>query len=316
VPQIGGVLTAGGRTLRADLVVDCGGRRSALPSWLAAVGVRVPEQERSDCGFVYYAMQLRGTLPPTTTLTLQHYNSVTIVTLPGDNDTWSVVLTTNSRDHALRALREQRVFDAVLAQYPHAARWRDGVPISGVEVMAGIEDRLRRLSVDGTPVATGVVAIGDAWGATNPSLGRGAAIGLLHASVLREVVSEVGVADAIGFATAFAARTQQAVKPLYRATLWYDGHRLAELSADAEGTEYRPDDQRWAVSKALYAASLQDCDLVRAQVSLGWELKLPDELFATPGVLERTLAVGAGAPQYPLGGLDRAALLKTIGEAE
>jgi 2-polyprenyl-6-methoxyphenol hydroxylase-like FAD-dependent oxidoreductase len=315
VPHIGGVLTAGGRTLRADLVVDCGGRRSALPSWLAAVGVRGPEQERADCGFVYYAMHLRGAMPSTTTLILQHYTSLSIVTLPGDSDTWSIVLTTSSRDRELRALREPKVFDAVLAQYPYAAHWRDGVPISGVEVMAGIEDRLRRLAVDGAPVATGVVAIGDAWGATNPSLGRGASIGLLHAGVLREVLGEAGAGDAVGFATAFAARTQQAVEPFYQATLWYDRHRLAELDADALGIAYQPGDQRWTVSKALYAAALQDADLVRAQASLGWELKLPDEVFAVPGVVERTMAVGAGAPQYPLGGPDRAALLKTIGEA-
>ena len=32
VPRVTGAVTADGRTLRPDLVVDCGGRRSALPA--------------------------------------------------------------------------------------------------------------------------------------------------------------------------------------------------------------------------------------------------------------------------------------------
>src|SRR5581483_8069556 len=38
VPRVTGVLTADGEAIHADLVVDCGGRRSALPAWLRAVG--------------------------------------------------------------------------------------------------------------------------------------------------------------------------------------------------------------------------------------------------------------------------------------
>jgi flavin-dependent dehydrogenase len=90
-----------------------------------------------------------------------------------------VVLATSNRDHALRCLRDPSTFDRALAQYPLAAHWRDGTPISDVDAIAGIEDRYRRLVVDGEPVATGVVAVGDAWACTNPSLGRGASIGLL-----------------------------------------------------------------------------------------------------------------------------------------
>jgi 2-polyprenyl-6-methoxyphenol hydroxylase-like FAD-dependent oxidoreductase len=311
--QISGVLTAGGGTLRADLVVDCGGRRSALPSWLEAVGAPPPHQEREDCGFVYYGLHLRGTMPALRAPILQNYDSLTLLTLPGDGGTWSVVLATSSRDKALRPLREQPVFDAVLAQYPLAAHWRDGVPISGVEVMAGIEDRLRRLSVDGVPVATGVVAIGDAWGATNPSVGRGASIGLLHACLLRDVLRTT--TDPVELASVFADRTAGEIEPIYRGTLWYDRNRLAEVDADAAGVAYAPADPRWAAVKALAAAALADQDLIRSHLSMGWLLTPPDEVFGAAGVLDRTMALGAGAPQYPLGGPDRSALLKTIGES-
>jgi 2-polyprenyl-6-methoxyphenol hydroxylase-like FAD-dependent oxidoreductase len=42
--------------------------------------------------------------------------------------------------------------------------------------------------VDGEPVITGLAALGDAWACTNPSLGRGASIGLLHACALRDLL--------------------------------------------------------------------------------------------------------------------------------
>ena len=42
IPRVTGVLTADGTAMRADLVVDCGGRRSALASWLRAAGARTP----------------------------------------------------------------------------------------------------------------------------------------------------------------------------------------------------------------------------------------------------------------------------------
>jgi type II secretory pathway pseudopilin PulG len=38
--------------------------------------------------------------------------------------------------------------------------------------MAGLHNTLRRLVVDGTPVATGLHAIGDSVCTTNPTLGR------------------------------------------------------------------------------------------------------------------------------------------------
>ncbi len=136
-PRITGVLVEGGQAIRGDLVVDCCGRRSALGSWLEAVGARRPIEEREDCGFVYYGRHFvsrTGEQPEARTNLIQNYDSVTVLTLMADNGTWSVVFSTSSRDHALRALRDPSTFDAALARYPLAAHWRDGEPISGVDV--------------------------------------------------------------------------------------------------------------------------------------------------------------------------------------
>ena len=342
--RIRGVLAAGGQALRADLVVDCGGRRSPLGSWLAAIGAPRPAEEREDCGFVYYGRHFRsrtGELPRAEANMLQHYDSVSVLTLPGDNGTWSVVLTAASRDRRLRALRDPDRWDAALARYPLVAPWRDGEPITGVDVMAGLEDRYRRLMTGGDrvadgdpvaggdPVATGVVAVGDAWACTNPSLGRGASIGLVHACALRDVLREAGAGGISGDQEKLVRRfdevTVAAVEPLYRATLWFDRGRLAELAADAAG--YDGDaadggrdggpgpagDPRWAAGKALFAASLADQDVAREYLAVSMLLTTAEEVFTRPGMAERVMRLGAGAARYPLPGPNRHELLTAIG---
>jgi hypothetical protein len=91
-----------------------------------------------------------------------------------------------------------------------------------------------------------------------------------------------------------------------------DRHRLAEIDADIAGVPYRPDDPRWAVSKAMFAASRHDQDIARAYGDLAAVLATPDEVLAAPGLLDRVIALGADAPQYPLPGPTRAELLAAV----
>ncbi len=314
VPRVTGVTTGRG-AVDADLVVDCGGRRSRLPSWLRAAGAQAPVEERADSGFVYYGRHFRsrtGGYPRLATFLAQPYDSLTMLTLPADNDTWSVVLTTSARDKDLRALRNPEAWSAAVARYPLAAHWTDAEAISGVDVMSGIEDRLRRYVLDGVPVATGVVAVGDAWACTNPSLGRGASFAVLHARLLRDVLREVGTEDHDKLVRRFDEATTRVVEPLYRATYAYDRHRLAEIDCDVAGRPYRPEDRRWLAGKALFAAALRDPDAARAHATIASFLATPDEVFATPGLRDRVLALGMSAPQYPLPGPSRADLLGAL----
>ena len=102
------------------------------------------------------------------------------------------------------------------------------------------------------PVVTGLVAVGDAWASTNPSLGRGASIGALHACVLRDVVAKEGTADADTLVLRFAAETAATVAPYVDSTLSFDRHRLAEIEADVAGVPYEPADPTWAITRALW----------------------------------------------------------------
>ena len=92
----------------------------------------------------------------------------------------------------MRALRRVDVFDRVVRSYPLAAHWVDGEPLTDVDVFARIEDRHRQYWVDDQPVVTGLVAVGDAWACTNPSLGRGATIGLRQHVAHRNDMAEPG----------------------------------------------------------------------------------------------------------------------------
>jgi hypothetical protein len=83
-------------------------------------------------------------------------------------------------------------------------------------------------------------------------------------------------------------------------TVWYDRHRLAEVQADIDGHPYETDDPRWSIGKATFAASLRDPEIARANQSLGSLLVTSSELFAEPGLVDRVMRLGSGAPTYPI----------------
>ncbi|WP_448627278.1 FAD-dependent oxidoreductase [Geodermatophilus sp. URMC 64] len=319
VPHVAGVRTGDGERITGDLVVDCRGRRAKVTDWLTAIGARPPVEERDDCGFVYYSRHFRsvdGGIPPSMGPVLQHYAPFSVVTLPADNGTWSVGIVTSSTDHALRGLRDPAAWHAALARCPLVAHWAETGPrveaFTGVDVMPGLGDRQRRLFVDGDPVVTGVVLLGDVWARTNPALGRGTSIGAAHARALRQVLREVDLADAEKVVRSFDDATAAFVEPMYRATLAFDRHRLAELAGEIAGRPYETDDPGWGTTKALAAASLADPDALRMQLRVAVLLEPAASVLTDPAVAARIRALGAGAPRYPLPGPSRAEVLDAV----
>jgi 2-polyprenyl-6-methoxyphenol hydroxylase-like FAD-dependent oxidoreductase len=288
--------------------------------WLADIGAPPPLEEREEHGFVYFGRHFRsadGQQPPALAPLLQHYAPFTVVTLPADNGTWSVGLVTSSADHQLRALRQPDVWHAALASYPLIAHWGSAAsgaePITGVDVMAGLEDRHRRLVVEGEPVVTGLVTVGDAWASTNPTLGRGISIGAVHARALQELLREVDLADAEKVVRRFDEVTDATVEPLYQAILAFDRHRLAELSGEITGVPYETDDPGWLMTKAVTAAALADPEALRMYARLALLLATPEQVFTDPAMLGKVVDLGSRAPRYPLPGPTRAELLAAIG---
>ena len=306
IPHVTGVRTKAGESIPADLVVDMTGRRSGLPGWLQEIGARRPAEELEDSGFVYYGCHFRsadGSLPAMFGPPVMDWGTITSLTLPADNGTWALAIVTGSKDKQLRSLREAASWEAVVRSLPLVAHWLDGTPIEdGIHVMARMEDRYRGFVVDGSPVATGVVAVADSWACSNPARGRGASIGMLHALTLRDQLRAVGLDDPAAFAKAFHSATAETVEPWYRATLANDRCRLGEVEAGIRGETYDPQDPRYQLEKALDAAVPQDPDCLRASLDIRLVLRTPEEVFARPGLRDKTLRLGSGWREaQPLG---------------
>jgi flavin-dependent dehydrogenase len=316
VPHITGVRTTGGEEILADLVVDATGRRSALPDWLESAGSRRPVEELEDSGFVYFGRHFcsaDGTTPALLGPALQAYGSISVLTLPADNGTWGVGVISSGGDKAMRGLRDVDRWNAVVRSLPLAAHWIDGEPIEDhITVMAKIEDRHRSFVVDGSPVATGIAAVADSWACTNPSLGRGASLGMLHSLALRDTVRATGLSDPAAFGAAFAQATDVAVEPWYRATVSFDRHRLAEIDANIRGEAYRPAGDDWDIVQSIFFAASQDPDCLRAALSIQMLVRSPEEVFADAALFEKTLALGAGWRDQPLFGPSRSDLLSIL----
>lgn len=315
VPDVCGVRTTVGE-VAADLVVDAAGRRTPVPGWLTSWGAG-PTEEREERGFVYYTrhfQSLDGRAPGGRGTVLTHHASLSVLTLPGDRGAFSIVLVTGSDDRALRSLRENGAWLAAARCSPVAARWLvAGEPTTDVRPLAGLGDLRRRYVVDDGPVVTGLAAVGDAYAATNPALGRGATTGLLQACALRDLLAEPWP-DPREQALRFGALTAQRVAPWVDATVRFDRYRLAEMDAEIAGLPYRPDDPVWAMSTALMAGARSDPVLARASSRIGGLLAAPPDVLSDPAV-QRRLAPFVGGPRYPAGDPSRAEILRAVTSA-
>ena len=315
VPHVVGVRTAAGE-FRADLVVDASGRQSRATTWLAEAGARAPHEEQADCGFMYYTRYFRGDMPQRRVGVLTPIGTMSLLTLPGDNDTWSVTIFTSTGDQPLKNLRHEEPWTRVVRSCPLHAHWLDGEPITGVLAMSGVVDRYRRFVVDGAPVATGFVAIADAWACTNPSAGRGLTIGFKHALLLRNVLRETS-GDAKALAAEFDRRTQLEMAPWYDAQIVMDRARFSQMEALREGRTPQPPADPFARSiGALLATMSASPDLFRAALEYIATITPVQEILQRPGIadaIRNAQAAMKDAPPPPVPGPDRAQLLALVG---
>jgi 2-polyprenyl-6-methoxyphenol hydroxylase-like FAD-dependent oxidoreductase len=309
VAHVRGVCTEAGEEIGAELVVDMMGRRSALPRWLADVGICPPREEAEDQGLVYFARHYRspdGTVPVALGPLLQPLGTLTSVTLPADNGTWSVVLLAAAHDRSLFGLRDTRRWERTVRSLPRVAHWIDGEPLDDqVVTLAKIEDRIRHYHLGGEPIATGVVAVGDAWACTGPHRGRGATIGMLHGLALRDRMRDVGLGDPYAFARSFHYTTTETIQPWFTWVRAEDRHRLAEIDAGIRGEEYRPSDRWWERDQALRCAASRDPDCLRVFVRAALMIEPLNESLGSGDLAERVREFGADWRHEPVPAPDR-----------
>ena len=258
------VRTESGEMVPADVVVDVAGRRTPVPALLEKAGARRPPERAEDVGFVYNTQFYRGDgQPELRGDALAAVGSISILTMPGDRGHWSVTLYHSPSDRPMRKVRRPEVFDRVVRSLPLHAHWADGRAVGGVRSMASTANATRRFVVDGQPCATGLVPVGDAWGFTNPSLGRGISLGIMHA---------VGVVDAVAahldqpaeMAAAWDRVTEAEAVRWHDATVQFDRVREPEVEAYREGRPdpHDPSDMMVAAYRAFDSARHYDAQVL------------------------------------------------------
>lgn len=149
-------------------------------------------------------------------------------------------LVTSGRDQRLRVLADAGAWHRALGLYPWFAHLGEGEPITGVTAMGGTDSRRRRLVVDGRPLVTGIVQIGDAWGTINPQFGTGITMGWRHAAALRDALRETGTGDPLRLALVLDTVTEENLTPVWESFAAWDRNRLAEIEPRRRATSGPP----------------------------------------------------------------------------
>jgi 2-polyprenyl-6-methoxyphenol hydroxylase-like FAD-dependent oxidoreductase len=294
-PHVTGVRTARG-DVRADLVIDASGRRSPIDGWLGQIGARPTATRRAECGLAYFSRHYRlrqaAELPghPATRV-VAGLDEFTVGKWGGDNRAIQIAVAPLATDRRFRQLRHPEVFTAVLRTLPAFAAWLDASdPISDVFPMAGLHNTLRRLVVGGTPVVTGLHAVGDAVCTTNPTFGRGLSLALSGALDLLQAIADHR-GDPAAQAQAMDGLVDGHVVPFYEDQAAIDRARLTALRhaifAAPPPRPPLPEPGRVSFTQ-LRAAASADPTAFRAFWEIYGMTRGPEDVYTDPRVVACT----------------------------
>jgi len=297
-PHVTGVRTDHG-DITADVVADATGRRSPVDRWLREIRAKPTVTWQAECGVAYYSRHYRLRpglkLPgPALLRTVVGLDEFTVGIWPADNNAMQLAVAPLAADRRFRTLKNPEAFTAVLRTVPFYAGWLDVLaPISDVFPMGGLNNTLRRLVREGSPVVTGLHAIGDVVCTTNPTLGRGLSLALGGAADLHDTIEGFG-ADPVAQALALDELVGQHIAPFYEDQAIIDYARLTALrhtvfGAPAPATA--PAISARVTYAQLRAAAALDPVVFRAFWKIMGMQSLPEEIYTDPQVVARTRTV-------------------------
>lgn len=293
VPHVTGVELADGSRIEADLTVVSAGKRCKLPNWYAQISTRPMPEEASESSLIYacryYRMPDGQEFDRDATFVLtQGYLQGGVI--EADNRTFSASVAIPRQDAELRRLLfEPGKFEDLLRALPSYAPFLDALsePINDVAAMAGVTNRWRELVVDGEPLATGVLPVGDSLICTNPIYGRGMSTAAWSVDMLAQALDEHGD-DPIGLVKAYANQAEQHLKPWYSASLQMDEASRREAEAVLAGDDAAGGGgESFAVFTRLLALMKYDAVVLRAFLRSLNLLSSPTALMEDPDLINR-----------------------------
>lgn len=230
-------VTVEGQRIDADAVLSTIGRGSKF-----ADDVRAPGEE-SDCGFSYVSRMYRalpGAAEPTGGPAGSLYDGYIAIMFPQDDATLSALVVRPTADERLDGLRTTEAFDTAVAAIPQLAPWTDPAafePITPAMTGGRLTNGYRgqRDAAGEIPVA-GLYFLGDAVCTTNPSAGRGVALGMQQAEQLLDLL-RTGL-EPRQVAAAFDDWCTDSIRPWYEDHVEWDAallRRFAGEDIDPEG---------------------------------------------------------------------------------
>jgi 2-polyprenyl-6-methoxyphenol hydroxylase-like FAD-dependent oxidoreductase len=309
-----GVRLADGSTVAGDVVVDASGRRSAMPGWLAALGVTVPEAVH-ESGLMYLSRWYR--LPAELDVEVDpklggDLRFVKYLAVPGDARSLSITIAVPTADTELRAaLSDPDGFERACTLLPGPDRFFDHgplEPLGGVRPMAGLLNRLRRFVDDQRrPTVLGFHAVGDSHTCTNPLYGRGCSLALVQALLLADATA-AHPGDPSGRSLAYEKACHREIEPWFHSSVQMDA---GGADPGRSGSDAPPNPMA-----RVFAAAATDPVIGRGLTRMMNLLTLPSELAADPEFGARVAAIFADPESYPLPpriGPTRAELLDGVG---
>ncbi|MHB8466542.1 MAG: FAD-dependent oxidoreductase [Acidimicrobiales bacterium] len=308
--RVTGVDLADGRRLTSDVVVDCGGRRTPVPRWLADAGIAIPEVEQ-DCDTVYYTRYFRR--QPDSRLHLAmltgiagELDGIMCLGFPGDHGTYGICFAAMPDDRDMRILKHNWAWEAVAKNIPSVVPWIDpanGVPLHDVAVMASHNNVRRQYVSGGEPLVLGLLAVGDALCATNPVFGWGASMALTYAFQAVGVIAD-HVEEPRVMALAYDAMAGPEADAVYRESAAMDRARIYRWRNQEVPDWDRSEVERQELISCIIRGSTRDEVLGRAFLRRAGLLESPTSVLDDPEVVahaENTRRILASKPPRKIG---------------
>ncbi|MFZ1165150.1 hypothetical protein, partial [Mycobacterium sp.] len=302
IPHVSGIRLNDGSRIDADLTVVSAGKRCKLPNWYTQIGAAAMPDETSESGVIYASRFYR--LPAGCEFTADAAGVLTGGYLQGgvieaDSRTFGASVTVPRGDTELRRLLlEPGMFERLLRELPQFRAFADvlGEPISGVAVMAGVTNRWRSLTVDGRPLATGVVSVGDSLVCTNPVYGRGMSTTAWSVDLLAGILDNATL-DRYDVVSGYAAVAERELKPWYQASVQMDQASQAEAEAVLAGEDKAGAEGFASVFNRLLILMRHDAVLLRGILRSTNLLASPNALMEDPELIRRIAELSERNPE-------------------